>query len=80
MKPVFSNTFNVSHNKNISEITLTFSHVYTDHTFSMKGGQLTDVSAQLCDDVASVLITKDGAVALARLLSKMVKEWGVQLD
>lgn len=80
MKPVFSNTFNVSHNKNKSEITLTFSHVYTEHTFSMKGGQLTDVSAQVCDDVSSVLITRDGAVALAKLLNKMVGDWGVQLD
>ncbi|MCF0121160.1 MAG: hypothetical protein HUJ65_05930 [Oscillospiraceae bacterium] len=80
MKPAFSNTFNVSHNKNKSEIALTFSHVYTEHNFSMQGGQLTDVSAQVCDDVSCILLTRDGAVALAKLMNKMVRDWGVSLD
>jgi hypothetical protein len=80
MKPVFSNTFNVTHNKNKSEIALSFSHVYTEHNFSMKNGSLTDVSAQVCDDVASVLMTREGVVALAKLLNRMVGDWGIDLD
>ena len=79
MKPVFSNTFNVTHNKNKSEVALSFAHIYTEHNFSMKQGALTDVSAQVADEVASVLITKDGVVALARLLNKIVSDWGIDL-
>lgn len=79
MKPIFSNTFNVTHNKNKSEVALSFAHIYTEHNFSMKNGTLTDVSAQVADEVASVLITKDGVVALARLLNKIVSDWGIDI-
>ena len=77
MKPVFTNTFNVTHNKNKSEIALSFSHLYTEHNFSMKDGALTDVSAQIVDEVASVLMSREGVVALSRLLNKLVDSWGV---
>ncbi len=80
MKPVFCNTFNVTHNKNKSEIALSFAHIYTEHNFSMKQGALTDVSAQVADEVASVLITRDGVVALARLLNKVVSDWGIDIS
>ncbi len=80
MKPVFSNTFNITHNKNKSEVALSFAHIYTEHNFSMKQGALTDVSAQVADEVASVLITRDGVVALARLLNKVVSDWGIDLS
>lgn len=75
MKPVFCNTFNVTHNKSRTEIALTFTHVYTEHNFSMQGGQLTDVSAQVCDNVASVLVNREGAIALAGMLNKMIAAW-----
>ena len=80
MKPVFCNTFNLSHNKNQSEITLTFSHVYTEHNFSMQKGSLTDVSAQVVDEVSSILVSREGAIALTRLLNRVVGEWGVNID
>lgn len=80
MKPVFSNTFNVTHNKAKSEIALSFAHAYTEHNFSMKNGALTDVSAQLVDEVASVLISREGAVALTRLLNKMMRDWGIEVE
>ena len=80
MKPIFSNTFNVTHNKNKSEVALSFAHIYTEHNFSMKQGALTDVSAQVADEVASVLITRDGVVALARLLNKVVSDWGIDIS
>jgi len=80
MKPVFANTFNVTHNKNGTEVALSFAHIYTEHDFSMKNGSLTDVSAQVVDEVSSVLITKDGAVALTKLLNRIIAGWGVDLD
>ncbi|MGE4484260.1 MAG: hypothetical protein AB7C97_03980 [Oscillospiraceae bacterium] len=80
MKPVFSNTFNVTHNKNQSEIALSFAHIYNEHNFSTKNGSLTDVSAQVADEVASVLITRDGTIALTRLLNRIIADWGVDLD
>ena len=80
MKPVFSNTFNVTHNKGKNEVALSFAHIYTEQNFSMKNGALTDVSAQVADEVASILITRDGVVALARLLNKIVSDWGIDIS
>ncbi len=80
MKPIFANTFNVTHNKNKSEVALSFAHIYTDHNFNMKNGTLSDVSAQVVDEVASVLITREGTIALAKLLNKIVSDWGVDID
>lgn len=75
MKPVFCNTFNVAHNKNKSEISVSFAHIYTERNFALKDGALTNVSAQMVDDVANILMTRDGATALARLLTRVVSEW-----
>lgn len=75
MKPVFCNTFNVTHNKNKSEIALSFTHIYTEHNFTMKNGTLTDVSGQIADEVASVLISREGAIALSKLLNRVIEEW-----
>ena len=78
MKPVFSNTFNVTRNKN--DVSLSFAHIYTEHTFSVKNGALTDVNAQVADEVASVLLTKEGLVALTRLLNKIMDDWGIEIE
>ena len=80
MKPVFSNTFNATCNKTRTEVALSFAHVYTEHSFSMKNGALTDVSAQLVDEVASILITRDGAIALAKMFNKMMDDWGIDIS
>ncbi len=80
MKPIFANTFNVTSNKSKADIALSFAHIYTEHNFSMKQGALTDVSAQVVDEVASVLITKDGVVALTRLLNKVMADWGIDIS
>ena len=80
MKPIFSNTFNVTHNKNKSEVALSFAHIYTEHNFTMKNGSLTDISGQVVDEVASVLISKESTVALAKLLDKVVKDWGIEIN
>ena len=75
MKPIFSNTFNISHNKTKTEIALNFSHVYSEHKFNVSNGTLTDVSAQVCDEIASILLTKEGTIALANLLSRIIGDW-----
>ena len=80
MKPVFSNTFNITHSKNKAEVALSFAHIYTEHNFTMKNGALTDVSGQVADEVASVLLTREGTVALSRLLNKIVSDWGVDVE
>ena len=80
MKPFICNTFNVSHNKNKSEIILSFAHVYAEHNFTMKSGALTDVSAQVVDEVASVLVSREGAVALAKLFNRIVGDWGIDVN
>ena len=79
MKPVFANTFKVTHNKNQSELELSFTHIYTDHKFSVQNGALTEVSAQVADEVANILVSKDAAVALTRLLCKIVSGWGIDV-
>ena len=75
MKPEFSNAFNLSNNKDHSEVVLTFSHVFSEHNFSMKGGAMTDVSGQVVQQLASIIMTHQGAVALTRMLNKMMEDW-----
>jgi hypothetical protein len=80
VKPVFANTFNVTHNKSRSEIAISFAHIYTEHNFAIRDGALTDVSAKVADEVGSVLVNKEGAIALAKLLNRVVSDWGVDVD
>lgn len=74
MKPEFCNTINLTTNKKKSEIVLNFSHLYTEHNFTTKNGTLTDVSAQVVEPVASILLTRDGAIALADIMNRIVKD------
>ena len=76
MKPEFCNTINLTHNKDKSEIVLNFSHLYTEHNFTSQNGALTDVSAQVVEPVASILLSREGAMALTRLMNRVVQGWG----
>jgi len=80
MKPAFANTFNITQNKGKSETAITFAHAYTEHNFSVTGGSLTDVSGQVCENVASVLLTREGTVALTKVLLKATRDMGIDLD
>ena len=80
MRPEFCNTINLTHNKGKSEIVLTFSHMYTEHNFTSKNGALTDVSGQVVEQVASVLLSREGAIALTRLMNRLVKDWDENVD
>ncbi len=38
----------------------------------MKNGALTDVSGQVVEEVSSILLSREGAVALTRLLNRVL--------
>lgn len=80
MKPEFCNTINLTTNKKKSEIVLTFSHLYTEHNFTTKNGTLTDVSGQVVEPISSILLTREGAAALANLMNRVVKDWDADLN
>jgi len=75
MKPVYSNMFNVSHSKTKSEVTFSFAHAYTDHNFTMQNGALTDVSAQVVEEVASIVVPREALLAITKLLNRTVEDW-----
>jgi len=79
MKPVFVNNFTVAAAKNKSEITLTFSHIYTEQSLTQQGGSLTNVSAPVVDTVSRVVLTRESTVELAKVLKRMTDDWGIDL-
>lgn len=70
MKPNFANIFNVSANENRSEIVLSFYQMYVKHNYSPQQKGLIDCPAKEIEDVASILVTREGALALMNLLQK----------
>lgn len=69
MKPQFANVFNVSVNDNRSECSLSFYHMYVQHNYTPQPKGLIDMPEKTVDEVASIMLTRDGAHALTRLLS-----------
>jgi excinuclease UvrABC helicase subunit UvrB len=70
MKPSFANVFNISANENRSEFVLSFFQMYMEHNYTPQKNGLIDCPAKTVDEVSSVLMTRDGAMALIRLLEK----------
>lgn len=70
MKPNFANVFNVSANENRSEFVLSFFQMYMKHNYTPSKQGLIDCPEKSVDEVASVLMTRDGALALIGLLQK----------
>ena len=68
MKPQFANVFNVSVNDNRSECSLSFYHMYVQHNYTPQPKGLIDMPEKTVDEVASIMLTRDGAHALTRLL------------
>ena len=73
MKPRFANVFNVSVNDNRSECSLSFYHMYVQHNYTPQPKGLID----MVDEVASIMLTRDGAHALTRLL---IQSFGMPED
>ena len=70
MKPQFANVFNVSVNDNRSECSLSFYHMYMQHNYTPQPKGLIDMPEKTVGEVASIMLTRDGAHALTRLLSE----------
>ena len=73
MRPQFANIFHLGVNQNKSEFLLDFHHGYTAHNYTPKQNGLIDVPVQQADQVASLLLTREGAVALMRLLQNTLE-------
>lgn len=71
MKPQFANVFNVSVNDNRSECSLSFYHMYVQHNYTPQPKGLIDMPEKTVDEVASIMLTRDGAHALTRLLIRV---------
>ena len=77
MKPQFANVFNVSVNDNRSECSLSFYHMYVQHNNTPQPKGLIDMPEKTVDEVASIMLTRDGAHALTRLL---IQSFGMPED
>ena len=73
MKPQFANVFNVSVNDNRSECSLSFYHMYVQHNYTPQPKGLIDMPEKAVDEVASIMLTRDGAHALTRLLIRRTR-------
>lgn len=70
MKPQFSNVFNVSTNDARTECSLSFYHMYVSHNYTPQQKGLIDMPEKTIDEVANVMLTREGAHALIQLLVK----------
>ncbi len=74
MKPEFANVFNISSNDSKNECSLSFYHMYMKHNYTPQQKGLIDMPEKNVDEVASVMLTREGALALLRLLQKTFGE------
>ena len=74
MKPEFANVFNISSNDAKSECSLSFYHMFVKHTYTPQQQGLIDMPEKTVEEVASVMLTRDGAMALMHLLQKTFGE------
>ena len=68
MKPQCANVFNISTNENQSECSLSFYHMYMKHNYTPQQKGLIDMPEKTVGEVASIMLTREGAHALTRLL------------
>ena len=71
MKPVYCNTASITHNAKTGEVSLSFSHLYTEHNLSAAAGGLTDVSAKVVEEEAHVIMSKEGFLSLKHLVDNV---------
>lgn len=71
MKPVYCNTASITHNPKTGEVSLSFAQIYTEHKLSVSGPGLTDVSAKVVDEEAHILMSREGFIALKRLVDNV---------
>jgi hypothetical protein len=78
MKPVYANTFGLrkvtSPDGDIVEVTLDVSYKYMETAMTMTSGGLEAVSTPAADQVASLVMTRNSALALRNLLNATLGE------
>lgn len=78
MKPVYANTFGLrkvsSPDGDIVEVTLDVSYKYMETAMTLTGGGMEAVSTPAADQVASLVMTRNSALALRNLLNATLGE------
>lgn len=78
MKPVYANTFGLrkvtSPDGDIVEVTLDVSYKYMETSMTMTGNGMEAVSTPAADQVASLVMTRNSALALRNLLNATLGE------
>ena len=76
MKPLYCNNTPIDCNGTTGEVSLTFSHIYTDHRFSVDNNGLTDVSARVIDEEAHVIMSKESFLSLKQIMDTIAEKMG----
>lgn len=78
MKPVYANTFGLrkvtSPDGDIVEVTLDVSYKYMETSMTLSSGGVEAVSTPAADQVASLVMTRNSALALRNLLNATLGE------
>ena len=78
MKPVYANTFGLrkvtSPDGDIVEVTLDVSYKYMETSMTLSAGGMEAVSTPAADQVASLVMTRNSALALRNLLNATLGE------
>lgn len=76
MKPLYCNNTTIDCNGSTGEVSLTFSHIYTDHSFRVDGGGLTDVSARVVEEEAHVIMSKESFLSFREIMNTIAEKMG----
>lgn len=76
MKPLYCNNTTIDCNGSTGEVSLTFSHIYTDHSFRVDGGGLTDVSARVVEEEAHVIMSKESFLSFRQIMNAIAEKMG----
>ena len=76
MKPLYCNNTTIDCNGSTGEVSLTFSHIYTDHSFRVDGSGLTDVSARVVEEEAHVIMSKESFLSFRQIMNTIAEKMG----
>ena len=76
MKPLYCNNTTIDCNGSTGEVSLTFSHIYTDHNFRVDNSGLTDVSARVIDEEAHVIMSRESFLSLRQIINTIAEKMG----
>ena len=76
MKPLYCNNTTIDCNGSTGEVSLTFSHIYTDHSFRVDASGLTDVSARVVEEEAHVIMSKESFLSFRQIMNAIAEKMG----